>query len=135
MTNDFKKRFKEAVAKTITRDGIDNLMDWLENDTDFFTSPASTRYHGSYEGGLVEHSLNVFNQLIFELDKNLQCRVYYIITNKEATCMTKLAVNASPQSVKVVLAGNIQFLEHLRRKYGKSVSIDEIIKKERGQLK
>ena len=68
MTNDFKKRFKEAVAKTITRDGIDNLMYWLENDTDFFTSPASTRYHGSYEGGLVEHSLNVFNQLIFELD-------------------------------------------------------------------
>ena len=49
--------------------------------------------------------------------------------------MTKLAVSDSPQSVKVVLAGNIQFLEHLRQKYGKSVSIDEIIKKERGQLK
>ena len=49
--------------------------------------------------------------------------------------MTKLAEKNSPHSVKVVLAGNIQFLEHLRQKYGKSVSIDEIIKKERGQLK
>lgn len=65
---DFKKRFKKAVTETITRDGIDNLMDWLENETNFFSSPASTRYHGSYEGGLVEHSLNVFNQLLFEMD-------------------------------------------------------------------
>lgn len=63
-----KQRFKAAVSETITRDGIDNLMEWLENETDFFTSPASTRYHGSYEGGLVEHSLNVFNQLLWELD-------------------------------------------------------------------
>lgn len=68
MTENFKKRFKEAVAKTINRDGIDNLMEWIEGETDFFESPASTRYHGSYEGGLVEHSLNVFNQLLFELD-------------------------------------------------------------------
>lgn len=65
---ELKQRFKDAVAKTIDRDGIDNLRDWLENDTNFFTSPASTRYHGSYEGGLVEHSLNVFNQMIFELE-------------------------------------------------------------------
>ena len=63
-----KQRFKAAVSETITRDGIDNLMEWLENETDFFTSPASTRYHGSYEGGLVSHSLNVFNQLLWELD-------------------------------------------------------------------
>lgn len=65
---DFKKRFKKAVKETIQRDGIENLMDWLENETNFFSSPASTRYHGSYEGGLVEHSLNVFNQLLFEMD-------------------------------------------------------------------
>lgn len=63
-----KQRFKAAVSETVTRDGIDNLMEWLENETDFFTSPASTRYHGSYEGGLVSHSLNVFNQLLWELD-------------------------------------------------------------------
>lgn len=65
---DLKNRFKKAVSETIKRDGIDNLMEWLENETNFFSSPASTRYHGSYEGGLVEHSLNVFNQMLFELD-------------------------------------------------------------------
>ena len=37
-------------------------MEWLES-TDFFTAPASTRFHGAYEGGLVEHSVNVFNRL------------------------------------------------------------------------
>ena len=68
MTKELKQRFKAAVSKTIQRDGIDNLIEWLENETNFFVSPASTRYHGSYEGGLVEHSLNVFNQLLFEMD-------------------------------------------------------------------
>ena len=40
------------------RDGIKCLMDWL-GSTDFFEAPASTRFHGSYEGGLCQHSLNV----------------------------------------------------------------------------
>ena len=68
MTKELKQRFKDAVSQTIQRDGIENLMEWLENETNFFVSPASTRYHGSYVGGLVEHSLNVFNQLLFEMD-------------------------------------------------------------------
>lgn len=62
------KNFKNIVAANIQRDGIDNLMEWVENETDFFTAPASTRYHGSYEGGLLEHSLNVYNRLVFEMN-------------------------------------------------------------------
>lgn len=62
------KDFKNIVATNIQRDGIDNLMEWVENETDFFTAPASTRYHGSYEGGLLEHSLNVYNRLMFEMN-------------------------------------------------------------------
>ena len=62
------KDFKTIVADNIQRDGIDNLMEWVENETDFFTAPASTRYHGSYEGGLLEHSLNVYNRLVFEMN-------------------------------------------------------------------
>ena len=38
-------------------------MQWLEG-TDFFTAPASTRFHGSYEGGLVEHSLAVYKRMV-----------------------------------------------------------------------
>lgn len=62
------KDFKNIVAANIQRDGVDNLMEWVENETDFFTAPASTRYHGSYEGGLLEHSLNVYNRLVFEMN-------------------------------------------------------------------
>lgn len=63
------KLFKKIVADNIQRDGIENLMEWLENETDFFKAPASTRYHGSYEGGLLEHSLNVYERLVWEMEK------------------------------------------------------------------
>lgn len=69
MTN--VKRFKKIVTENIDRDGIENLMEWLEHETDFFTAPASTRYHGSYEGGLVEHSLNVYDRLIWEMENTV----------------------------------------------------------------
>lgn len=44
----------------ITRQGLKKLVDYLENNTDFFTAPASTMFHGNCEGGLCEHSLNVY---------------------------------------------------------------------------
>jgi len=56
-----KERFLELCA-TIKRDGIDDLMRWLEK-SDFYTAPASTKYHGDYSGGLLEHSLNVYDEL------------------------------------------------------------------------
>lgn len=60
---DLKEEFKQIVGKTITeRHGIDDLMEWLDQ-TDFYVAPASTRYHGAFEGGLVQHSLNVYSQL------------------------------------------------------------------------
>jgi hypothetical protein len=65
------KRFKKIVTENIERDGIDNLMEWVEHETDFFTAPASTRYHGSYEGGLVEHSLNVYDRLVWEMENTV----------------------------------------------------------------
>lgn len=54
-------KFKEYAGK-IQRPGIDKLMEFLEK-SDFFTAPASTRFHGAYEGGLVEHSLHVYERL------------------------------------------------------------------------
>ena len=62
------KLFKRIVSDTIQRDGIENLMEWLETETDFFKAPASTRYHGSYEEGLLEHSLNVHDRLLGEME-------------------------------------------------------------------
>lgn len=50
-------------CKVIKRDGIDKLLEWLEK-SDFYRAPASTRFHGNYEGGLLDHSLNVFEELV-----------------------------------------------------------------------
>lgn len=57
------QRFKEIYREQITRPGAAVLLKWLEEETDFFTAPASTKYHGAYEGGLVDHSLNVYAAL------------------------------------------------------------------------
>ena len=47
----------------VTRPGSEKLLDWLDKKTDFFTAPASTRFHGACEGGLCMHSLNVYHAL------------------------------------------------------------------------
>lgn len=57
-----KLTFKELVNRTVHRDGINSLMEWLET-TDFFEAPSSTRYHGAEPGGLCTHSLAVYNRL------------------------------------------------------------------------
>lgn len=54
-----KNRFLELL-KSIERPGMDKFINWLETKSDFFTAPASTCFHGNYEGALVEHSINVY---------------------------------------------------------------------------
>lgn len=57
-----KDRFIEIYKEHITKYGSDKLLEWLEN-SDFFTAPASTRFHLCREGGLVEHSVHVYERL------------------------------------------------------------------------
>lgn len=58
---DNKERFISLLVST-KREGMDGLLKWLE-DSDFYDAPASTRFHGSYRGGLLQHSLNVYDEL------------------------------------------------------------------------
>ena len=58
-----KEEFIEIYTSNIHREGADALLDYLEHKSDFFTSPASARYHGAYEGGLCDHSVNVYHCL------------------------------------------------------------------------
>lgn len=60
-----KEKFQKLCHMWIKRDGIDELLQWLET-TDFYTAPASTRFHLMCEGGLCQHSINVFEQLCDE---------------------------------------------------------------------
>lgn len=60
---EMQEQFVSIFTKYIKRDGSDNLLDWLIT-TDFFTAPASSKFHSAYEGGLCEHSINVFNRFV-----------------------------------------------------------------------
>lgn len=61
--NQLKQTFLDTFNKNVHRRGADKLLEWLET-TDFFTAPASTRFHAAHPGGLLEHSLNVYQVLI-----------------------------------------------------------------------
>lgn len=68
-----KDTFTEIFQERITRPGADKLLAWLET-TDFFSAPASTRFHLSEPGGLVKHSIHVYDRLrelyLHELDRD-----------------------------------------------------------------
>lgn len=64
-----EKNFKDLLLFT-HRQGIPDLLEYLETETDFYIAPSSGQYHGNYNGGLLEHSLDVYKHLI-----NL-CKVY-----------------------------------------------------------
>lgn len=55
-------KFKKYLKGYINRDGVDKLIEWLDT-TDIAIAPASTKYHGAYAGGLVEHCLDVFTRM------------------------------------------------------------------------
>lgn len=57
-----KERFLELCSE-IKRKVIDELVKYLEN-SDFFYCPANTRFHGAHSGGLLKHSLNVYDELV-----------------------------------------------------------------------
>lgn len=59
-----KEKFISIYKECIRRDGSDKLLEWLEK-SDFFDAPASTRFHLSEPGGLVKHSLHVYDRLRF----------------------------------------------------------------------
>ena len=57
-----KQEFIEIFKENVKRPGSEKLLEWL-SQSDFFTAPASTKYHSAFEGGLVQHSLNVYKLL------------------------------------------------------------------------
>ena len=56
-------RFLELYKQYITRPGSAELLEWLLS-SDFFNAPASTRFHGDYPGGLADHSVHVWEELV-----------------------------------------------------------------------
>lgn len=82
-----KERFINLLRST-KREGIEDLIEWLET-TDFYVAPASTKFHGNYEGGLLEHSLNVYDMLNSEVNK-IMSKTENIKINQDSVILVAL---------------------------------------------
>ncbi|MBQ3940533.1 MAG: hydrolase, partial [Oscillospiraceae bacterium] len=86
-----KEEFIRIYTENIQRKGADKLLEYmLSEESDFFTAPASTRYHGAYEGGLLEHSLNVYHCLKAYLARDRVREVYHMEYPEESIAICAL---------------------------------------------
>ncbi|MBN2876448.1 MAG: HD domain-containing protein [Bacilli bacterium] len=86
-----RQEFIEIFKKHIHRPGADELLDFLtSNKSDFFDAPASTRYHLSVPGGLVEHSVNVYRCLKEYLERPRVKDVYHLSFSDESIAIVGL---------------------------------------------
>lgn len=96
-----KNRYIQLI-KSITLEGsnIQGFLDWLEK-SDFFTAPASAKYHCNHTGGLCEHSLNVYDNLI-KLVNDFASRCEYHESDNGMSASKEIVPNYSADSLKLV---------------------------------
>lgn len=86
-----KESFIEIYQSKIQRRGAQQLLDYLMGDSsDFFIAPSSTRFHGSHEGGLVEHSVNVYHCLKDYLSRPRTKELYGMDYSEESVALVAL---------------------------------------------
>ena len=91
MSETKKDEFIRIYKANITRPGSEKLLNYLLSEqSDFFTAPSSTRYHGSYEGGLVEHSVNVYECLKDYLSRPRTAELYGMEYSDETVALVSL---------------------------------------------
>lgn len=84
-----RDRFVEIFQSSVKREGSEKLLNYLLK-SDFFTAPSSTRFHCSYEGGLCQHSLNVYDCLNDYLKRDYVKNRYNIDPNEETIAIVTL---------------------------------------------
>ena len=84
-----KEEFISIYKENIKREGADKLLEFLQK-SDFFTAPSSTRYHGAYEGGLVQHSVNVYHCLKDYLSRPRTKELYGMDYSDETIALVSL---------------------------------------------
>lgn len=86
-----RDKFIEIFKSKIKREGADKLLDFIcSPSSDFFTAPASARYHSAYEGGLCEHSINVYECLVAYLDRDVAREKYKLNYSEESIAIVAL---------------------------------------------
>ena len=85
-----REEFIEIFQSNIHREGSAALLDYLQNKSDFFTAPASARFHGSYSGGLCDHSVNVYHCLVDYLARPRVQELYGLEYDPESVAIVSL---------------------------------------------
>ena len=80
---EFENLYKEYI---LPREGGDKLLEFIRK-SDFYTAPASTKYHLSEEGGLLQHSLNVFHCLMNKVSNPTWASIITPDKYKTAACV------------------------------------------------
>ena len=104
---DYKRKFIEIYKSKIKREGADKLLEFLEG-SDFFTAPASTRYHGSHEGGLCEHSINVYECLCDYLARPRVKELYGMNYSDESIAIVSLLHDVCKTNFYVETTRNVK---------------------------
>ena len=87
---EIKAEYIKIYTENIMRDGSDKLLDYLVHKSDFFTAPASTKYHSAYEGGLAQHSINVYRCLADYLSRERVRETYNLSASDETVAVVSL---------------------------------------------
>ncbi|MEG1999980.1 MAG: hydrolase [Evtepia sp.] len=85
-----KEEFIELYERCIQREGATALLEFLRDKSDFFSAPASTRYHGDYIGGLCDHSVNVYHCLKEYLARERVTELYGLEYSDETVAVVAL---------------------------------------------
>ena len=85
-----REEFIDIYRQYIHREGSEELLDYLMNKSDFFTAPASARFHGAYVGGLCDHCVNVFHCLTDYLTRPRVCNIYGLDYDMESVAIVAL---------------------------------------------
>jgi len=85
-----RQEFIDIFEENIKREGAEQLLDYLKNKCDFFTAPASTKYHNAFEGGLLCHSLNVYHSLKDYLQRERVKSLYGMSYDNETIALVAL---------------------------------------------
>ena len=85
-----KEEFIDIYRENIHREGADALLDYLESKSDFFTAPASARFHSAHAEGLCEHSINVYDCLVNYLERERVQELYGLEVTPESAAVSAL---------------------------------------------
>ena len=102
-----RDRFIEVYKSKIKREGADKLLEYIIS-SDFFTAPASAKYHSAYEGGLCDHSLNVYDCLCDYLGRDVAKTTYKLSYSDETIAIVSLLHDLCKVNVYKISKRNVK---------------------------